>query len=524
MKEFFLDITSARKPLPRYWNFCVGSCHAATALRADWQRQLERCHKELGFRYVRFHGLFCDDMNVVLKNMFTGQITLSFANIDKVFDFLLSIGMRPFVELSFMPEAFASGAKTLFHYKCNTTPPRDHEQWAWFIQEFIRHIRQRYGAEEIRQWFFEIWNEPNLGGPDSPYGFWSGSKEEYFTLYQVTAQAVKKVDSTLRVGGPATSNNAWIPDFLRFCRDSGAPVDFVTTHQYPTDVVLGYGVEDSANFQNPFDVSKPEKVAEALRLAKEDPEQFRQKLQEYSVFQSHLWEHVDRGVLTDMARRAKGEAGGLPLYYTEWGSLAGLASDGPFGASFIPKTVFDNRELIDGYSFWAFTDIFEESGQPSAAFHGGFGLLTLHGIPKAPYRAFELLNTLGGAVYDAHLADGTVDGWAVEKPEAKAVQVMLVNHHSLLHPIKEERVKLCLTGASCAAAQVQRIDDTHANALAAWEQMGRPEYLTKAQEFALLAASELEREELTFARTENGAALELTLPPMGTALVTVFFE
>lgn len=523
MKKFSLDITSPRNPLPRYWNFCVGSCHAATALRADWQRQLEQCHKELGFRYVRFHGLFCDDMNVVLKNMFTGQLTLSFANIDKVFDFLLSIGMRPFVELSFMPEAFASGTKTLFHYKCNTTPPKDYEQWAWFIGEFIRHIRQRYGTEEIRQWFFEVWNEPNLGGADSPYGFWSASREEYFKLYQVTAQAVKNVDSALPVGGPATSNNAWIPDFLQFCRDSGAPVNFVTTHQYPTDVVLGYGVEDSANFQNPFDVSKPEKVAEAMRLAKEDPEQFQQKLQEYSVFQSHLWERVDRGVLTDMARRAKEEAGELPLYYTEWGSLAGLESDGSFGASFIPKTVFDNRALVDGYSFWAFTDIFEENGQPSVAFHGGFGLMTLHGIPKAPYRAFQLLNTLGGQVYDAHLAEGTVDGWAVEKPESKAVQMLLVNHHSLLHPIAEETVQLRLTGGSCIGAQVQRIDDTHANALTAWERMGRPEYLTRAQELTLLAASELEREALPYSTDGDGICMELTLPPMGTALVTVFF-
>lgn len=524
MHTFSLDITSPRKPLNRYWNFCVGSCHAATALRADWQRQLEQCHRELGFRYVRFHGLFCDDMNVVLKNMLTGQITLSFVNIDKVFDFLLSIGMRPFVELSFMPEAFASGNKTLFHYKCNTTPPKDYKQWADFIEEFIRHIIHRYGADEIRQWFFEIWNEPNLGGADSPYGFWSDSKEEYFKLYKITAQAVKKVDKALPVGGPATSNNAWIPEFLDFCAHNDAPVDFISTHHYPTDAVLGYGVEDSANFQNPFDISNPEKIAEALRLAKEEPDKFQKKLQEYSVFQSHLWERVDRGVLTDMARRARDEAGELPLYYTEWGSLAGLQSDGSFGASFIPKTVFDNRDLIDGYSFWTFSDIFEESGQLSAAFHGGFGLMTLHGIPKAPYRAFQLLNSLGGLVYDKNLSEGTVDIWAVENPEAKAVQLLLVNHHSLLHPIKEEGVKLSLAGGRCAAAYVQRIDDTHANPLTEWKRMGSPEYLTKRQEFALLAASELEREELAFTAQGEGTSIELTLPPMGTALVTVLFE
>ena len=151
MKQFCLDIHSSREPLNRYWELCVGSCHAATALRADYQAQLEQCHKELGFRYVRFHGLFDDDMSVVCKHMLTGQITVSFVNIDKVFDFLLSIGMKPFVELSFMPEALASGSKTIFHYKGNTTPPRDSAQWAWFIEQFVRHIEDRYGRNEVRQ-------------------------------------------------------------------------------------------------------------------------------------------------------------------------------------------------------------------------------------------------------------------------------------------------------------------------------------------------------------------------------------
>lgn len=523
MKQFVLDKNSPRVPLPRYWNFCVGSCHAATALRADWQAQLAQCRRELGFRYVRFHGLFCDDMSVVLKNMFTGTITLSFANIDKVFDFLLSIGMRPFVELGFMPEAFASGQKTLFHYKCNTTPPRDYGQWSWFIGQFIRHIRQRYGAEEIRHWFFEIWNEPNLGGANSPYGFWSASKEEYFRLYQVTAAAIKEVDSGLKVGGPATSNNAWIPDFLAFCRESGAPVDFVSTHQYPTDVVLGYGVEDSSNFQNPFDVSKPETIAETMRLAKEDPEAFQEKLREYSVFQSHLWERVDRGVLTDMARRARAEAGGLPLYYTEWGSLAGLASDGPFGASFIPKTVLDGVGLIEGYSFWTFNDIFEESGQQPAPFHGGFGLMTQQGVPKAPYRAFQLLNSLGSLLYKTHLAQDTLDVWAMEKPETRSVQILAVNHQSLQHPIEAQTLAVRITGGHCVYAQVERVDDTHANALAAWQAMGSPEQLTPAQLYTLQAASQLEREDQPFNADGDTTRLELTVPPMGTALVTLLF-
>ncbi|MDF2472784.1 MAG: hypothetical protein K0R21_566 [Anaerocolumna sp.] len=518
MKHFTLDLSSATEPLYKNWEFCIGSCHASTALRADWQQQLTRCQREIGYRYIRFHGLFDDDMSVVRKPVFGSELLLSFVNIDKIFDFLLSINMKPFVEIGFMPECLASGTKTIFHYKGNTTPPRDYSQWSWLIDEFTKHLIQRYGRAEVRQWFFEIWNEPNLGGPDSPYGFWSADMQEYFRLYKVTVEAIKGVDPFLKVGGPATSNNAWIPEMLEFCRESHTPIDFISTHHYPTDIVLGYGVEDSANFSNPLkDLSKAVK-----RMS--DPETSEDFKKEYAVFQSHLWEHVDRGVLTEMTKRAVADAKGLPVYYTEWGSLAGLPSDGPFGASFISKTVLDGHGLAAGYSFWTFSDIFEENGQESHAFFGGFGLMTQHGIPKAPYRAFELLHELGNEIYKK-MADGTVDVYAVKKSVAGALQFMLVNHHSLLHPIETESIRLDLKhSGSCISAEIKRIDEKHANALAAWQQMGSIEYLSKGQAAALYAASEITTEHLEYYQEEEDITLDIELPPMGIALVTLYFN
>lgn len=522
MKTYSLDLHSPAEPFQHYWELCVGSCHAATALRADWQRQMERCHRELGFRYVRFHGLFNDDMSVAVKPLLALQPAFCFTNIDKIYDFLLSIGMKPFVELSFMPSCFASGSKTLFHYRGNTTPPRDYGQWADFIRLFLEHLLDRYGRMEVRSWFFEIWNEPNLGGPDSPFGFWSATKEEYWKLYDVTARAVKGVDPTLRVGGPATSNNAWLPEFLDHCRESGAPVDFVSTHQYPTDVVVGYGVEDSGNFVNPIDTRDPEKIKALVDRVKSGELEAVQ--QEYSVFQSHLWERVDRGVLTDMARRARSEVGELPLFYTEWGSLAGLPSDGDFGASFIAKTLVDNHGLVDGYSFWAFSDIFEESPQRAEAFHGGFGLLTQQGIPKAPYRAFQLLHQIQGDLYESALAEGTVEVHAFAEREQRALRLLVVNHNSLLHPIDEERVEIALTGAApCLAAECVRIDSNHANPLAVWQEMGSPAYLTEAQRLRLESVSCLEEEAQAFAQEDDRLTLDVTVPPMGIALVTLYF-
>lgn len=519
--KFNLEDETQWKKLEKRWTFCIGSCHAATALRADWQEQIKKCHDELGIKRVRFHGLFDDDMNVVIRPMFSSELKLCFTNIDKIFDFLLSVGMQPWVELGFMPEAMASGSATVFHYKGNTTPPADYEKWKWLVEEFLKHMIDRYGREEVRQWYFEVWNEPNLGGEGSPYGFWAASKEEYFKLYKITAETVKGTDPFLKVGGPATSNNAWIPDMIAFCKESGAPLDFISTHQYPTDVVLGYGVEDSANFKNPLDLNDTEKIQRLIN----DPEEREKFLEEYGVFQQHLWEHVDRGVWTEGAKRALEEAGEYPLFYTEWGSLAGLKSDGPFGASFAVKTMLDAHDMAEGYSMWAFTDIFEESGQEAPVFHGGFGLLTQQGIPKADYRAFQLMNTLGSEISVNVAKEGTVDGYLVRKKESGAVQLMLVNHHSLLHEIHDENIHIEITSdRKCIAADVQRIDDRHANALAAWQEMGSPVYIREGEYHELMYASRLEREELDFMGKGDMTAADLSVPAMGTALVTLYFE
>lgn len=529
MITYSLDLDSAAKPLERYWETCVGSCHAATALREDYRQMLTQCHQELGFMYLRFHGLFDDDMSVVKKPLFSDKLVLSFSNIDNIYDFLLSIGMKPFVELSFMPEALASGSATIFHYKGNTTPPKDYEKWSWFIQKFIGHLLERYGRSEVRQWFFEVWNEPNLGGKNSPYGFWSGDKEEYFKLYKVTAEAVKACDPCLRVGGPATSNNAWIPEFLDYCEHSGAPVDFVSTHHYPTDIVLGYGVEDSANFVNPLNINDAEQITNALRIAKEGGEAFEELKKQYSVFQSHIWEHVERGVLTEMTKRAVSEARGLPLYYTEWGSLAGLPSDSDFGASFLVKTILDGVDLVKGYSFWTFCDIIEENGQDSDEFFGGFGLMTQHGVPKASYRAYQLLHSLQGKLYEQVCREDTVDIYAVRNDAINALQLLAVNHNSLLHEIDEQEIEIHLENAkNCTAAEIVRIDKAHGDAYTRWAEDGAKRYLTKGEIEILKGTSELKRENLDVTNGigdgQKNVALTFSLPPMGTALINLYFE
>jgi xylan 1,4-beta-xylosidase len=210
MPTFRCDLGQIGEPLPHVWSHTVGSGHATLALRADWQAQLRRCRAELGVRHVRFHGLLSDDVGTLVDH--AGELIYSFFNADQIMDFLVSIGMRPFVELSLMPQALASGSETVFHYRGNVTPPKDPAAWGELIERLARHWVERYGAEEVREWFFEVWNEPNLEE------FWTGTQAQYFELYRHTAEALKRVDPQLRVGGPATAKNEWIEALVPFAR------------------------------------------------------------------------------------------------------------------------------------------------------------------------------------------------------------------------------------------------------------------------------------------------------------------
>src|ERR1700682_5480607 len=115
--SFSCTLSGEAAPLKHAWEHTVGSDHAPVALRADWQAQLRRCHDELGFRHVRFHGLLSDDVGTLICHR--ASLLYSFFNTDQIFDFLLSSGMRPFVELSFMPSALASANRTVFRYHGN---------------------------------------------------------------------------------------------------------------------------------------------------------------------------------------------------------------------------------------------------------------------------------------------------------------------------------------------------------------------------------------------------------------------
>src|SRR5690348_81418 len=201
------DLQQTNGTLNTMFKRCVGAGRANEGLRADWQRQLTYAHRECGFQYIRMHGLLTDDMGVYRENK--GKPEYNWQYIDELFDFLHSIGMKPFVELGFMPNALASGSKTIFWWRGNVTPPRDMAKWADLIRAFVLHEQERYGKAEVRTWYFEVWNEPNLKD-----GFWTGTQQQYFDLYAATARALKSVSPDYKVGGPATAGCGWVPEFI----------------------------------------------------------------------------------------------------------------------------------------------------------------------------------------------------------------------------------------------------------------------------------------------------------------------
>lgn len=473
---FFCDLAEATTPLPHFWEHTVGSDHARMALRSDWQRQLKRAHGELGFKYVRFHGLLSDDMGTLILH--DDELVYSFFNCDQVFDFLLSIGMKPFVELSFMPGALASGKKTVFRYEANVTPPKDYKQWGWLIERLVSHLVHRYGEREVSEWFFEVWNEPNLKI------FWSSSQREYFKLYRHTVEAIKKVSPSLKVGGPATAKNEWVEEFVDFCERNDVPCDFVSTHYYPND-----------GFSKDGDI-------------------------EQQLFKSQ------RGIMREVAQNTRRHSRNRPVYYTEWNSSSVLwdpLHDEPYAAAFVASTILEANGLIDGYSFWTFSDIFEENYLPSEPFHGGFGLLTLHGIPKPSYRAFELFHDLGER---QSLVDGlheTVDCSLIQKDSS--VTLLLTNHTTPGHSIETEELHIRLDNASePLGARTQRIDEDHANAKRAWQEMGQPEYLSEKDVELLEEASQIVSEKQPLRVSDGSVYLNIRLPPHAVAAINIEFK
>ncbi len=482
--KYFVDAGKEGRNYPHYWEKCVGSCHAATLLREDVRKQIRRAHEEIGFEYIRFHGLLNDDMSVVIAPMMPfEEPQISFFNIDCVFDFLLEIGMKPFVELGFMPEAYASGASTCFHYKGNVTMPKEDEKWQWLIKELAQHLVDRYGLEEIQSWFFEVWNEPNLRF------FFDGTMEDYFHLYEITARAVKEVNDSLKVGGPATSNNMWIPELKKFCHENNVPLDFISTHHYPSDDPLSRaGMNGPGTKGRGMDENV---IRQAMEMG---PEKFKEMMQQVIGGENNN----PRDILAQLTKKAKEEAGELPLYYTEWN--AGHF-DTNYAAAAITQIFAYNEGLVEGYSYWCISDIFEELGLHGLPFNNEFGLVNVYGIRKPSYRLFEALHQAGTKRLEVS-GDQHRTAEVMALSDDKEIMVFAYNHDIEERDIEAQDMEITVSG-KYTSVQKAVIDAGHCNPLAVWEAQGKPAYPTKDQLAEMEEASRLIFEDIPVSNGES---------------------
>jgi len=350
-----VDMSQEKGTSSKMWRKCVGAGRANEGLRADWQEQLRQVKKDCGFEYIRMHGLLHDDMGVYFEDS-KGNPIYNWQYIDQLYDFLLSINIKPFVELAFMPSALASGEKTGFWWKANMTPPKSYPKWSALIKALTEHFTERYGKEEVKNWYFEVWNEPNHKG------FWSSDIQEYFKLYDASARAVKSVSADYRVGGPASAGTGWIKELIDYCDKNNCPIDFISTHQYA--VTKGF-LDETGKTGTIF---SPNRKA------------------------------ITDGVINVRHQIQSSSKPNLELHFTEWSASytpTDRIHDAYHSAAFILDKIKGTEHTANSMSYWVFTDIFEELGIRATPFHGGFGLLNYQSIKKPAYYTYQFLNKLG---------------------------------------------------------------------------------------------------------------------------------
>jgi xylan 1,4-beta-xylosidase len=457
-----IDVSKAKGEVDRFFDLSVGSDFPGTLIRPDSQAHLKIVVDELGFRYIRFHDIFHDVLGTVRQ--VDGRIVYDWTKIDELYDQLLAKGIRPFVELGFTPQAMATSGQTIFYWKGNTSHPV-HAAWRDLIDAFVRHLRARYGEEEVRRWYFEVWNEPNLDG------FWERADQRaYFELYELTAKTIKAIDPTLRVGGPSTAGAAWVPEFLAYAKEHGAAVDFVTTHAYGVD----HGYLDEKGESDQMLSPSPDAIIGDVRRVREQISQ--------SAFPN------------------------LPLHFTEWSTSYNprdSVHDSYICGAYILSKLKASQGLLQGMSYWAYTDLFEEPGPPSAPFHGGFGVLTREGVRKPAFFAYKYLHELSGNEVPSSDPESFISTdagqitaliWDWEYPEQK---VSNRSFYTKVHPTTDAP-RADLTFKALAPGryrlQIKRTGFRSNDAYTAYLEMGAPKELdaTQLKQLNALTADEPE--------------------------------
>ena len=471
-EQVLVDAHAAGTPFPHFWEEMFGSGRAILTLRESYRDDLRAVKQVADFKYVRFHAILHDELGVYNEDEH-GNPVYNFSYVDQVYDGLLKNGVRPVVEISFMPKKLAFNPDALhpFWYKQNVSPPKSLEAWDALMTHFAQHLVERYGIDEVSQWYFEVWNEPNID-------FWNGipRQDSYFELYAHTARALKAVNPRLRVGGPATAAADWVDAFLKYDAANHVPVDFVSSHGYADDTVHNlFGTDEN--------IPEDDRVCRAI---------------------AKVHRQIKASSMPD-----------LPLFWTEW-NVQG--QDESRDTTFVGPALANTVRQCDGdvtmMSFWTFSDVFEEGGPIPKPFEGDFGLRAKGGINKPSYYGFGLLHQLG----DQRLSNSSKDVIVTRNADGGLVIAVW----NLVDPGQRGAnrvVELALQGVdSNARVTLQSVDSKHGNVLPRYAAMGKPLDPTPQQ------VEQLNRETALPSPEEshlNDGKLKLELEPNALVLVKV---
>ena len=464
--DIAVDVGRVIGPVDRPWRPIIGSEHLSQVeagigpggrpIGAEFSEALRLAHDDLGVKAVRAHAILGDDLGTYRE--VDGRPVHDFTGIDRIYDHVIGLGLRPIVELSFMPcDLAADPSKKVFDYGAIVSPPRDWDRWEALVHDLTAHLVDRYGLEEVRRWGFEVWNEANLDV------FWSGTREEYLRLYDVSVRAVKAVDRLLIVGGPASAAGKWVDELLAHCRATGSPIDFVSTHRYGNAPLDLRPIAARHGFPN------------------------------------------------------------LPQWWTEWGAHASHFNpvhDSPWSAAYLVRGMASAMGRTEALAYWTVSDHFEELGRPPRLLHGGFGLLAVGNLRKPRWWGLWMLEQLlperlGTAV----TGDGAGDMVQAIGSRADDGRVTIVAWNGTVDvtkasgaPILDRSVSLIVSGLAASRYRLhhRRLDATHSNLVARWAELGGEAAWPDDGQWGELAATDrLEDLEPERMMTPMGGALEL---------------
>jgi xylan 1,4-beta-xylosidase len=488
--------------------------------------------------FVRAHNLLTSgDGTAALKwgstNAYTvdpaGRPKYDWTIVDRIFDTYVQRKMKPLVEIGFMPEALSTHPQPYRHdwapgidynriYTGWTYPPKDYDAWRDLVAAWARHSIERYGAREVESWYWEVWNEPDIG-------YWHGTPEEYHKLYDYAADGLKRVLPSARIGGPTVTgpNGARTQEFLRAFLEhcargsnfatgrTGAPLDYITFHAKGAPRVVDGGSPGTSHVRmgvanqlraidNGFRIvsSFPEFRATPIIIGESDPEGC-----------------AACGVRTNPENAYR---------------------NGTMYSSYTAEQLARTYELADRYGVnlrgtvtWAF----EFEDQP---YFAGFRDLATNGIDKPVLNVFRMLGRMTGtrvrvessaslpldAVRDRGVRDAADIG-ALATRSDREVAVLLWNYHDDDLPAPPAEIELTVDGLSEGSVVVthERVDADHGNSYEAWKRMGSPQPPTPEQHRALERAGRLiALEPARRAQTQAGTIrLTFTLPRQGVSLI-----